>query len=185
MVSYKWIRCAAVTLGAFGTTIPTAPVMAGGHSALRPAIQSVKAKVFDIVLSSGATFQGRVVDHTGAPVEQAEVVVKQNNTEVGRAVTDKTGTFVIGNLKSGVYSVTTGNSEGIYRVWTEDSAPPSAKARALLVMGENGIRGNFGAANGDYSIIVISAFVGGVAVLLATTIAKYVNDNKTPVPISP
>jgi hypothetical protein len=137
---------------------------AGPSAATRPIVKTVNAKIFDIALSNGGTFKGRVVDHAGVPMEGAEVVIKQNSKEIGRSLTDKTGTFTASNLNSGVYSVASGNTEGTYRMWAENTAPPSAKEQGLLVMGENGARGNFG--YGDDGAWVLA--VGAVAVAALT-----------------
>lgn len=159
MVSFKWIQGAAVTLATLGTVLPTEPVLADGPSKSRPAFKTVNAQVVDIALASGGTFKGRVVDHSGTPIEGAEVTIKQNNKDIGRGVTDKTGTFAVSNLKTGVYTVASGNTSGAFRLWSEKSAPPSAKEQGLLVMGENGARGNFGAYDGGWMFL----FLGGVA----------------------
>jgi hypothetical protein len=172
MISLKSIRGVAVTLATLGTMIPAAPVIAGEAGApTGPVIKKVDAKVFDIKLSSGGTFNGRVVDHTGAPLEGAAVVIKQANKEVGQTLTDKTGSFAVSNLKTGVYSVASGNTEGVYRVWSETTAPPSAKEQGLLVMGENGARGNFGAGDGTFwvlgiGVVAFTALGIGIAALV-------------------
>jgi hypothetical protein len=132
----KWIRGAAVALATLGMTIPNAPAIAAGPTAKGPSVKVVNTRVFDISLSNGGTFKGRVVDHTGSPLEGAEVSVKQNNKVVGRAVSDKSGTFAVANLKAGIYTMSSGNTEGQFRTWSENTAPPTAKDQGLLVMGE-------------------------------------------------
>lgn len=170
----SFLRGAAVALAAAGMMIPNAPAMAAGPA--RAQVKTVDAKIFDIALSDGGTFKGRVVDHTGAAVEGAEVSVKQNNKEVAHSVTDKNGSFVVANMKTGVYTVNSGATEGVYRVWSEKSAPPSAKEQSLLVMGENGTRGNFGAGDG------MTWVIGGVAVtalVLSIIALSRQNENTT------
>lgn len=162
MKSLKFIRGAVVALAAVGVVFPQlSAVAAGPKTAGKPIVRTVAANsVFDIGLTQGGAFTGRVVDHTGAALEGAQVVVKQGKTEVARTVTDKQGTFVASNLKGGVYTVASGATEANYRVWSEQTAPPSAKGQALLVMGQNGARGQGGLFNGDLN-----------TVLLATTLA--------------
>ena len=161
MKSLKFIRGAVVALAALGVVFPQLPAMAAGpKTASKPIVRTVAANaVFDIGLSQGGAFTGRVVDHTGAAMEGAEITVKQQNKEVARSVTDKNGTFAVSGMKSGVYTVASGATEGTYRVWSEKSAPPSAKEQGLLVLGQNGARGNFGAGDGDGLLWLI----GGVA----------------------
>ena len=146
MKCFSLVRGAAVALATLGMMIPNAPAIAAGQA--QGQVKNVDAKIFDIALSQGGTFKGRVVDHTGTAMEGAAVSIKQNNKEVASSITDKNGSFAVGNLKSGVYTVSSGATEGTYRVWAEKSAPPSAKEQSLLVMGENGTRGNFGAGDG-------------------------------------
>lgn len=167
MKCFSLVRAAAVALATLGMMIPNAPAMAAGSS--RVQVKTVDAKIFDIALSHGGTFKGRVVDHTGAAMEGAAVTVKQNNKEVARSITDKNGTFAVGNLKTGVYSIASGATEGTYRVWSEKAAPPSAKEQGLLVMGENGARGQFGCGDGAGVYIVgaiaVAALIVGIIAL--------------------
>lgn len=166
MKCFSLVRGAAVALAALGMMIPNAPAIAAGPS--RAQVKSVDAKIFDIALADGM-FKGRVVDHTGAAVEGAAVTIKQNNKEVAHSVTDKSGSFAVANLKTGVYSISSGATEGTYRVWAEKSAPPSAKEQSLLVLGQNGARGNFGYVDGlgTYVIagIAVAALVVGIIAL--------------------
>jgi hypothetical protein len=183
MLSFRWIRGAAVTLATLGTTIPAAPAIAGESiSPARPAVSKVNAQVFDIALSSGGTFKGRVVDHTGAPMEGAEVVVTQDKKEIAKSLTDKTGSFAVSNLKTGAYTVSSGNTEGSYRLWAENTAPPSAKEQGLLVMGENGARGNFGFVDGAGVFVIGAAVIGvaGLAVGIAALVRANQVANRTP-----
>ena len=94
----SFLRGATVALAALGMMIPSAPAMAAGPA--RAQVKTVDAKIFDIALSQGGTFKGRVVDHTGAVVEKVNVVVRQGRTEVGRSRTDKDGMFTFKNTIS-------------------------------------------------------------------------------------
>ena len=69
MKCFSLVRGAAVALAALGMMIPNAPAMAAGQT--RSQVKTVDANVFDIALSQGGTFKGRVVDHTGATMEGA------------------------------------------------------------------------------------------------------------------
>ena len=176
MESLNLIRSAAVVLATLGIVVPNAPVMAAGPKpAARPSVQLVDAKVFDIALSKDGIFSGRVVDHTGAALEGAQVTMKQRNKEVARTITDKNGTFAVSNLKGGVYSVSSGFTEGTYRMWAEKAAPPSAKEQGLLVMGQNGARGQFGGF-GDGGVLLVGALATAAVVLSAITLSE-VNQN--------
>ena len=179
MKNLKFIRGAVVALAALGVVFPQFPAMAAGpKTATKPVVRTVAANtVFDIGLTKDGAFIGRVVDHTGAAMEGAEVVVKQGKTEVARTITDKQGTFVASNMKGGVYTVASGATEGTYRVWTENATPPSAKGQALLVLGQNGARGQEGYFN-DAGVWVVGAIatagliVGIVALKEAQEVEK-------------
>jgi hypothetical protein len=181
MKSFGLIRGAAVALATVGMMIPNAPAMAAGQSQSRVQVKKVDAKIFDIAMQGGA-FKGRVVDHTGAAIEGAAVTVKQGSKEVARSVTDKNGTFAVSDLKSGVYTVSSGATEGTYRLWAEKSAPPSAKEQSLLVMGENGARGNFGCCDGCMWLVAGIATAGLIVGIVTLT---RVNDAIDKIPTSP
>lgn len=169
MKSLKFIRGAIVALAAVGVVFPQLPAIAAGPRSAPPVKMLAAGTILDVGLAQGGTFTGRVVDHTGAAMEGAQVVIKQGKTEVTRTVTDKQGTFVASNLKGGVYTVASGATEGVYRVWSESTAPPSAKGQALLVLGQNGARGQSGLFNGDLNtvLLVTTLVVASGALLFA------------------
>jgi len=181
----RWIRGAAVGLAAFGTVIPhNAPVQAAERKApQRIAARSVDTKMFDVALSAGGTFTGRVVDHTGAAIEGSEVIIRQGQTEVARAISDRSGSFTVSNLKNGVYTFTAGSTSGTYRLWSEKTAPPSANAQGLLILGENGARGQFAAVDCGGNLLIAAITLAALGVAIATLIE--VEDLKGKIPTSP
>jgi len=181
MKCFSLVRGAAVALATLGMMIPNAPAMAAGPS--RVAVKAVDAKIFDISLAQGGTFKGRVVDHTGTVLEGAAITIKQNNKEVARSITDKSGSFAVSGLKSGVYTVSSGQTEGVYRVWDEAAAPPSAKEQSLLVLGENGARGNFGCCDSNGNYLVAAIATAGLIIGIITLVR--VNDAIDKIPTSP
>lgn len=180
MNGFRFVKGAAVSLATLSMVFPQVRLMADGPQA--PARATAKAPqvatVPDVALTSGATFSGRVVDHTGKPLEGAQVTVRQGKTEIGKTVTNKDGLYTFKNMKGGVYQVASGNTEGVFRMWAERSAPPSAKEHALLVMGENGARGQFGAV--DPTLVILTGLILATLVVSAITLDK-VND----IPVSP
>lgn len=171
MNGIRFLKGAAVVLATLGFVVPSPKLFAdGGQKAQQqPVKKAQKSQIPDVSLAGGS-FSGRVVDHSGTPLEGAEVVVKQGKNEVTRAVTDKNGVFTAKNMKGGVYQVSSGNTDGVFRLWTEKSAPPAAKGQALLVMGENGGRGQFGAI--DPTIVLLTAGVIAAVVLSAIALDK-------------
>jgi hypothetical protein len=147
-------------------------------------MKTVDAKIFDISMSQ-STFKGRVVDHTGSAVEGAAVTVKQNNKEVAHSITSKDGSFAVNNLKNGIYTVSSGATEGTFRVWNEKSAPPSAKEQGLLVLGQNGARGQFGCCGGGDACCWLVAGIATAGLIVGIVTLVRVNDAIDKIPTSP
>lgn len=172
MTRTDFVKGAAVALASLGLAMPNPKLFAADQ---KPAVKNEqKSQIPDVSLAANGVFAGRVVDHTGNPLEGAEVVVKQGKNEVARTVTDKNGLFTASNMKGGVYQVSSGNTDGTFRLWTEKTAPPVAKAHALLVMGENGARGQIGAF--DLADVVIGGAVI-TTLILSAIILDQVNDS--------
>ena len=179
----NWIRGAAVALAALGTVLPKEPVLAAGP---RATVRTVEAKSLDIALSAGGTFTGRVVDHSGQAMEGTEVTVKQGQAEIARTITDRTGTFTFSNLKNGTYTCAAGATTGVYRVWTEKSAPPSANPQGLLIQGQNGARGQFAAVDGAGNLLICTIALITLGVAIATLVeVNNVQDKVNNLPHSP
>jgi hypothetical protein len=170
MNGLRILKGTAVVLATLGLAIPSPRLLAADQPT---APRAQKSQIPDVSLGAGGVFSGRVVDHTGTPLEGAEVVIKQGKTEIARTVTDKKGVFTARNMKGGVYQVSSGNTDGVFRLWTEKTAPPVAKGQALLVMGENGARGQFGAI--DPTIVLLTAGVIAAVVLSAIAVDKINN----------
>jgi hypothetical protein len=174
MNGLRLLKGAAVALATLGLSIPSPKLFAAdpptkGNPAAAQRPQ--KSQIPDVSLTAGGVFSGRVIDHAMNPLEGAEVVVKQGKNEIARTVTDSKGQFTVQNMKGGVYQVTSGNTDGVFRVWTERTAPPVAKQQqALLVLGENGARGQFGAI--DPTIVLLTAGVIAAVVLSAIAVDK-------------
>lgn len=171
MSGFRFVKGAAVSLATLGMVFSQGRLMADGPQS---AAKSARvAGVPDVALTTGGTFSGRVVDHAGKVLEGAQVTVRQGKTEIGKTVTNKDGLYTFKNMKGGVYQVASGNTEGVFRVWAEKTAPPAAKEHALLVMGEKGARGQFGAV--DPTLVILTGIVIADLVVDAITLNK-VND---------
>jgi hypothetical protein len=175
MNGFRFVKGAAVSLATLSMVFPQNLLMAEGpQTPNRTTARATQvATIPDIALTSGGTFSGRVVDHAGKVLEGAQVTVRQGKKEIGKTVTNKEGLYSFKNLKGGVYQVASGNTEGGFRVWAEQTAPPTTKEHALLVMGEKGTRGQIGAV--DPTMLVIAGGVITTVVLSAITLNK-VND---------
>lgn len=100
--------------------------------------------VTDVRLHKGAVLLGQVVTGEYIPVAGAEVALSSGNQKLATGQTDKGGRFAFFGLRSGVYQVVTADGHGAYRVWTQGTAPPSARPTALIVTGAQTVRGQFG-----------------------------------------
>lgn len=180
MKTTKFFQGAVIALASIGLMLPAPSVMAA--TSAKTNVQSVDVSTFDIGLQKNGAFTGRVVDHTGTPAKNAEVVVRQGSKEVARTTTDAEGRFAVNGLRGGAYEVSSGKTVGSYRVWQSDVAPPSAKEQALLVLGENGTRGQFGAAGGG--VVLIAAAVIASIIISAITLDR-VNSIDDKIPASP
>ena len=172
MNGFRFVKGAAVSLATLGMVFPQAQLLADDpQTPARPAAKALQTAVTpDVALTTGGTLSGRVVDHTGKVIEGAQVTVRQGKTEVSKTVTNKDGVYSFQNIKGGVYQVASGNTEGTFRVWAERTAPPVAKEHALLVMGENGARGQFGAV--DPTLVLLTGGVIASVVLSALALDK-------------
>ncbi|OYW12874.1 MAG: hypothetical protein B7Z55_17795, partial [Planctomycetales bacterium 12-60-4] len=117
MKTIDLIRGAAMSLAAAGILLPQAPVLAQQTpTTARVATKADSKLAADVVIVNGA-FSGRVVDHTGAPLKNQEVFVKQGDKEVARVKTDDKGVFSAANVRPGNYIASSGNTAGNFRVW--------------------------------------------------------------------
>jgi hypothetical protein len=95
----------------------------------------------DIALREGGMLVGQVVDAQGVAQANSPVSIRFANHEVVRATTDKNGMFAAKGLRGGQYQLLTQDGVSVCRLWAADTAPPSARSAALVVTGDNVVRG--------------------------------------------
>jgi len=178
MKGFLLVQRTAVALAAFGMLMPNAVSVAKASDAVAKAQPSVKiartGTAADVSLSAKGEFAGRVFDHTGKALEGTEVVVRQGDKVIAKSVTDDKGLFTVAGVKTGAYQVRAGNTEGVFQVWEESAAPESAKGHALLVMGENGARGQYGAV--DPALLLLTAATIAALIIAIISLSE-INDN--------
>jgi hypothetical protein len=109
---------------------------------VKTSARSAKAtRINDVALGANGTLSGLVVDEQGYPLGGALVTVHQGKTVLAKAVSSKSGTFKVSRLRAGVYQVTAGGTTEVFRVWAENTAPPSARKGLLMVVGNQVVRG--------------------------------------------
>ncbi|HUQ69334.1 MAG TPA: carboxypeptidase-like regulatory domain-containing protein [Planctomycetaceae bacterium] len=175
MKQISLFKRAVIALAAIGMMLPAPQVQAA--TAAPAKVIRTDATVLDIGLKSDGVFAGRVVDHTGTPSAKTEVTIRQGQQVVAKATTDAEGRFAVKGLKGGVYEVASGATVGTYRVWNETMAPPAAKEQVLLVLGQNGARGQCcGVGGGE---ILIAGLVLATLVVSIITLDKVEDDDSS------
>jgi hypothetical protein len=140
---------------------------AGGNKDIPLATGQV---VRDIALATGGVMKGQVVDARGTACRDVPVHlvrVGSSKEEIATKTTDAKGCFEFAGVAGGVYRVETPGAVSVYRAWVPDTAPPSASRAALVVQGNQAVRGNLGAVSPlGWALIAI-----GVAAAVAIPIA--------------
>jgi hypothetical protein len=95
----------------------------------------------DVALRPGGVLVGQVVDQQGVAQANAPISIQYGNYEVVRTTTDKNGVFAAKGLRGGEYRLLTSQGGTSCRLWAADTAPPAAKPAALIVAGQNVVRG--------------------------------------------
>ncbi|MCG6155817.1 carboxypeptidase-like regulatory domain-containing protein [Rubinisphaera margarita] len=134
MKRFNLITKSMVGLACLGMAMPQAPAFAG------PATQQMAAKVqiADVALNNGM-LSGKVVDAQGQVISGAVVKASLNNQTVSTAVSNANGEFQLSSLNTGMYQVSSGESQAAVRVWEGAAAPPAAKSGLLLVNGQTAL----------------------------------------------
>ncbi|HSP13661.1 MAG TPA: carboxypeptidase regulatory-like domain-containing protein [Thermoanaerobaculia bacterium] len=134
----------------------------------------------EITLDSGLKVTGRVVDKTGAPVEEAQVNASSSEG-FGNTTTDKSGAFTISGLSSGTYSFTAQKSG--FGQGKLENVDVTKAAPLLLTLGSDPtgtIRGSItGGSTGGWvmAMVTASAESGGSANAQAGRDGKFVIEN--------
>lgn len=170
------LRASIAALTTLGLMVSTPHVQAATQTSSPVKVQVTEAKVLDLALKDRGTLQGRVVDHAGNPAQRAEVIIRQGEQVVAKTVTDQHGRFSASGLRGGVYEVSSGKTSGLYRVWHESAAPPAAMEQALLVLGQNGERGQFGAMGGGMLLLTTAVVAGLVVSIISLDRINEVDD---------
>jgi hypothetical protein len=102
--------------------------------------------VLDVSLAEGGVLLGQVLDPQGAPQANMPVTIAADGKAIGVARTDVQGYFAFRGLRGGTYGLTAAEGRGLYRAWVAGTAPPGARPGAIVVAGEDLVRGQWGAA---------------------------------------
>jgi len=125
----------AVCLAVLGFCLPQ-PLLAAV-----PASQAPVA--IDVALSDGGVLFGQVVDAQGSAKSKVPVSLRAGDRELAVSRTDGGGHFAFSGLRGGVYQLTAAEGISAYRLWAPGTAPPAAQPGALVVAGQDLVRGNW------------------------------------------
>lgn len=95
----------------------------------------------DIALQADGSFKGQIVDQQGAGQVNQPVMLLQNGQPIATTFTNDDGQFGFRVFKGGVYQVQTAGVTESYRMWSNQTAPPSAVTNATLVKHDTLVRG--------------------------------------------
>ena len=158
MKSRKVLKAAAVALAGAGMLAPHASLMAA-TSAAPAAVPAAAPAVLDVALAPGGVMQGQVVDAQGQPAAEAPVTVFHEGREVAQTTADAQGNFSIQGLKAGQHVVLSGDHGGLYRMWADQTAPPAANNRVMIVKNGQVARGQGLSGRGG---LLMAGVLGGI-----------------------
>lgn len=133
MMRLRHWQGAAVVLACCGLLMPPSAVQADGTPARK---QAAQIKAADVALAPSGVLKGSVYTPNGKVVDGATIAILQGDKVVTHTNTDEKGIFEVPQLKAGMYQVVVGNQGAPVRVWSAETAPPSAKTRAIFVVGQ-------------------------------------------------
>ena len=173
-----------VCLAVIGFCLPQ-PLLAAGQADQSPTIA-------DVTLQKGPqgnVLIGHVLDQQGVPQAGLPVALLGSGQKLAEARTDAQGLFAFRNLRGGVYQVAVGKSVVAFRAWMPGTAPPAAQPAALVVTGQDLVRGQcypfrHGWGRLQFWLSHPAVVAGIIATSVAVPVAIY-NDDDDKEPCSP
>ncbi len=160
------LRLGAFAFASAGMLLPPSTVTAEDHpTKFDPPAAAAVTPAADVALAPGGVLQGQVCDNQGLPIAGAEVAIWSAGQQVESIRTDAEGHFLVSGLRGGNYTIVVGDSGGLYRLWTENAAPPHAVPRVLIVRSgvvERGQQDGFYRRWPRSTTLAMAAFLGGI-----------------------
>jgi hypothetical protein len=97
----------------------------------------------DVALRPGGVLVGQVIDQQGAVKSGTAVAILSGDQEIARTTTDQNGIFAAQGLRGGNYQIVTGDGVRFCRLWAANTAPPAAPDAAIVVTGQEIVRGQW------------------------------------------
>jgi len=143
MKRHAIVKTAVVGVTCWAMLLPPSLLLAAGAERPKP-WTAPPILGGDVVLAPGGVFQGQVIDTNGRPCEGLPVSLAQQSELTATTTTGTSGQFAIGGVRMGLSVVKAGQTQTIYRVWSRDTAPPSARDAAMVLTGPPAVRGQQG-----------------------------------------
>jgi hypothetical protein len=131
----------------------------------------------DIALQSGGVLVGQVVDQQGVAKAGVPVSIQYGKHEVARTTTDANGVFAAKGLRGGQYEILTQDGVSVCRLWAPETAPPAARSAALVVSGNDVVRGQYMGGWVDWMKAHPYITAGVVATAIAVPVALAASDD--------
>jgi len=135
------LQRAAVGIAVLGLLAPPTPLSAANQPTEVAASVPPAAVISDVALGTDGTLRGQVVDAAGGAMAGVKVRVRQQENIIAETTSNPAGKFEVAGLPGGVFQVTTDNSEGSFRFWAPETAPPGARHAVLVVHDSAAVRG--------------------------------------------
>lgn len=122
----------AAAIACVGMVLPTSAM------AITPAAASINS---DIALGTDGLLVGEVIDQQGVAKAGMPISIHFAGQEVVNTTTDANGVFAARGLRGGRYQLVTPQGGSDCRLWAADVAPQLARPAALVVLGNDAVRG--------------------------------------------
>ena len=175
----RWIRQTVAATTLTSLVVPVSLLQAAESLPLQsdspvqkevaPAVKPIHFK-----LAQGGKMAGVIHDSHGTPVENQQVSIWFEGTEISSTVTDEFGEFGFAGLKPGKHIVASGEKGTTYKLWPQDAAPANSETVVQMTSDGNVVRGQtprqnrrrgFGYALAQYPYLTTAAMiVGGIGV---------------------
>jgi hypothetical protein len=132
---------------------------------------SAKLNITDVALADNGILQGQVVDLQNHAQPGIPIVLRYQNRDVVKTVTNTDGQFSVQDLHGGVYNVATAQGESSFRLWAPRTAPPAAQQNAIVYVQNGGL-----AAGGGIKSILGHPLVLPAAVATAIAVPVAVSN---------
>jgi hypothetical protein len=149
-MTLKHIQTMLAAIGCIGMVCPPSALAAEPGTTAR-----------DVALRPGGVLVGQVMNQQGAARANSPVAILQNEQQVVLTQTDANGVFAAQGLRGGQYQIVTSDGQCFCRLWAPDTAPPAAADSALVVTGQDVVRGQWVQPPNGYSPVSWGADYGG------------------------